>query len=254
MVASLYFAAAASVIATSVRVFFTDGLDGGVRQATIDVSSGEVTGGTSFDVVFEAKVQSPIAAMETTDVSYIHICPRVLLLTSSQQGNVRVFALNSDNFIIEGSLDGSGSWYSGDLTSMQVQAAPFSDLATITWDDDQKLYYQADDLTIRELSRNGATGQWSSGIVIPTGITNGSGAIPFQGTSIAAIGWDAVNIRVYYQATDSTLWEASRNGTVWSSRQVVDTTTAKGQDSALQLGASITAVRQLDFRSSVSRR
>ena len=69
MVSGIPFAAAAAVIATSVHVFFQSStLDGGIREALIDIGTGQVSGGTSFDVVFEAKLQSPIAAMETTDV------------------------------------------------------------------------------------------------------------------------------------------------------------------------------------------
>ena len=72
MVATIFLAAAASVIATGIHIFFSDGVDGGVRQAVVDVNSGQVSGGTSFDVVFAAKVQSPLAAMQTTDVGFIH--------------------------------------------------------------------------------------------------------------------------------------------------------------------------------------
>ena len=73
MVSGIFFAAAASVIASSVRLYFQDFNDsaGGVRETLIDVGSGQVSGGTSFDVKFEAKVESPIAAMETTVVRFI---------------------------------------------------------------------------------------------------------------------------------------------------------------------------------------
>ena len=135
---------------------------------------------------------------------------------------------------------------------MQVQAASFSNLATITWDDDEKVYYQADDLTIRELTRNAATGQWSDGITIPTSLTSSSAATPLEGTGIAAVGWDADNIRLYYQATSGALWEVSRNGTVWATRQLADSTMWTGQDGAIQLGTPIAAVRQLDFPDAVS--
>ena len=79
MVASIYFATAASLVGATIRVFLTNGIDGNIRQSTIDVETGAVNGGFPLDVVFEAKVHSPIAAMETTDVSPIYTSVRCQL-------------------------------------------------------------------------------------------------------------------------------------------------------------------------------
>ena len=106
-----------------------------------------------------------------------------------------------------------------------------------------KVYYQAEDLTIRELSRDGATGQWSNGTVIP--VPGGTGATPYQGTSISAIGLDETHIRVYYQAADGSLWEASRAGTQWS----VSEMTSNGKSQASKLGTPIAAAVQVTLDS-----
>ena len=153
------------------------------------------------------------------------------------QGDIHVFALDPNNLIVEGSSGGSGSWSRGDLSSMQVQAAAFSNLATISWDDDFTVYYQAEDQTIREITRDSSTGQWSTGVTIPA--VAGSGATPLPGTGIAAIGWDGINKRVYYQGSGGNLWEAFVNGTEWYAREMPTGITS-------ELGTPIAATRQLE--------
>lgn len=124
---------------------------------------------------------------------------------------------------------------------MKVQAASFSNIATVNWDSDLKVYYQADDLTIRELTRNGATGVWSYGTTIPSA----GGATPYEGTAIAAVGIDGVLIDVFYQASDANLWQATMTIDQWSVSEVV---ISVGPGGAAQLGTPIAAVRALNIQ------
>lgn len=86
---------------------------------------------------------------------------------------------------------GSAAWTSGDLNSQRVQTANYSQLATITWDDDMMVYYQACDASIRELTRTSSSGAWSETATLP-------GQMPLVGTGIASVGWNATSTRVYF--------------------------------------------------------
>ena len=63
-------AAAASFLSDTVEVYFQDpaGSSGGVRAAKLNINSDAWSGGGPFDVRFEAKHESPLAAMQSTDV------------------------------------------------------------------------------------------------------------------------------------------------------------------------------------------
>ena len=66
-----------------------------------------------------------------------------------------------------------------------------------------------------------------------------------QGTSIAAIGWGGYNVRVYYQADDDSLWQASTdtNGGQWNVSQV----SVKNGGSFAKAGTPIAAALALNY-------
>ena len=107
-----------------------------------------------------------------------------------------------------------GFWLTTDLSSqLSVAADPTSNLATVTWDGKAKLFYQASDSTIQELTL-GLNGTWRTlKQALP-------GAQPYKGTNIAAVGFADQNIRVYFQAADNSIWEAAFDGKNWSSSQL----------------------------------
>lgn len=121
------------------------------------------------------------------------------------------------------------------MTLQRVRAAGFSKLATVTWGDNLKVYFQADNLSICELTRH-ANGDWTGPVAIP-------GVNAYQGTGLGAVGWDGVHLRVYYQTPDNAQFEAAWDGSSWQIRAMQ----AKwGDQIRAQLGTPIVAIRLLD--------
>lgn len=76
------------------------------------------------------------------------------------------------------------------------------------------VYYQAEDLTVRELTGSSTDGSWNTGTTLP-GPTDPS-LTPCEGTAIASVGSSPSNIHTYYQDTNNGLWEATYDGTSWT--------------------------------------
>jgi hypothetical protein len=68
MVLGIPFTAAATFFVTGLGVYL-QGTGGGIRESTVHLDTDQWTGGTTSDVRVVAKLQSPVAVMQTTDVS-----------------------------------------------------------------------------------------------------------------------------------------------------------------------------------------
>jgi hypothetical protein len=98
------------------------------------------------------------------------------------------------------------------------------------------VYYQANDNTLWELHRTEYNGQWNLENLLP-------GPQPFAGSGIAAIGWDANFLRIYFQDSQSGLWKASGINGAWTVNPML---MKNGTQITAQLGSSIAAIRLLD--------
>ena len=99
-------------------------------------------------------------------------------------------------------------------TELEIKVGTTTQLATVTWDGKTKLFYQAADNTIQELTRL-LDGTWFTlHEALP-------GSQPHQGTHLTAVGWADVHVRVYYQVPDNSIWEAVFDGEEWDARQLI---------------------------------
>lgn len=97
-----------------------------------------------------------------------------------------------------------------------------------------KVYYQATDGSLCELTRT--NGEWSAAATVP-------GTNAYGGTAIAAVGWDATIVRVYFQVPNNGIWEAAAQNGTWNVRPML---TTGGDQISAQLGSPIAAIRLLD--------
>jgi len=108
--------------------------------------------------------------------------------------------LSPDFKIREICSDNGSSWYNGDLNSLNITTALYSQLSAIAWSGPSlRVYSQRDDNKIQELVWQSG---WSRGAVLPGN--------PLQGTSLAFIQRSLTStpsIRGYYQEADLSLQE-----------------------------------------------
>jgi len=175
-----------------VRVYTQD-LKGDIRESRYDGQSW--TGGTAADVIANAKLRSPIAAL-------------------SYNNGIRVYYLSADNILQEAVQDNydGGRWVVSNLGTHNFEASPASRLAVIgktKLNHNISLYYQRPDEDIGEIRLD--DNAWVRGPSF--------GNKPLFGTGLAALTFktkDTVGIRVFYQRSDGTLTDAYiDNGEKW---------------------------------------
>jgi hypothetical protein len=89
---------------------YESAVDGGIRETQYDSTW---TGGTASNVIATGKIYSPISA---TSVGLDHI---------------RVYYIDNTNILREVAYDTGRGWYVGDLSRLNIQVAPYSQIASV---------------------------------------------------------------------------------------------------------------------------
>nr|6GKE_A Chain A, Fucose-specific lectin [Aleuria aurantia] len=176
------------------RVYFQD-LNGKIREAQRG-GDNPWTGGSSQNVIGEAKLFSPLAAVTWK---------------SAQGIQIRVYCVNKDNILSEFVYDGS-KWITGQLGSVGVKVGSNSKLAALQWGGSEsappniRVYYQKSNGSGSSIHEYVWSGKWTAGASFGS-------TVPGTGIGATAIG--PGRLRIYYQATDNKIREHCWDSNSW---------------------------------------
>jgi hypothetical protein len=167
------------------------------------------------------------------------------LTSTLYDGDMRVYYQAKNNHIWELSWHrDSGQWESRNvLTDAGGDAAvKFSELTSTLYDGDMRVYYQAINGHIWELSWHRDSGQWESRDVL----ADAKGDAAVKSSALTSTLYDG-DMRVYYQAINGHIWELSwhRDSGQWESRDVL--ADAKG-DAAVKFSELTSTLYDGDMR------
>ncbi|PYI18874.1 fungal fucose-specific lectin [Aspergillus violaceofuscus CBS 115571] len=176
---------------------YTQDTNGRIRETRFH--DGQWSGGSQHDVVAQAILGSPIAAVcRTSDT-------------------VNLFFIGEDRVVREVYRDNHGRWHEGSLNRHQIKMAPYSMMAACCHRGKDtthlRVYVQMQDNTIQELGQDDEKHGWSK-------MTNLGRALP--GSGLACVSPrssdshdSAMKIRVYHQKDDLSLREKLYDGRQW---------------------------------------
>ncbi|PYH48636.1 fucose-specific lectin FleA, partial [Aspergillus saccharolyticus JOP 1030-1] len=169
---------------------YTQDTAGRIRETRCQ--NGQWSGGSEQDVVANAILGSPIAAiMPNSDT-------------------VNLFFIGEDTEVKEVQRDSDGRWHEGSLNRNQVKVAPYSMLSVCSHRRQQnthiRVYVQMQDNSIQELGQDDEQRGWSK-------MTNLGRALP--GTGLASYIKHRPSNRVYHQSEDLSLKEKLYDGRQW---------------------------------------
>ncbi|TGO28133.1 hypothetical protein BPAE_0032g00760 [Botrytis paeoniae] len=116
---------------------------------------------------------------------------------------IRAYFLNKENYIQERIWDASLKWVDGTLNELKIKAAPFSQLAVASWENENiVLYYQTEDRNINVLHGWVSNRLWKRGAKVTKAA---------HGSVLSVVGFNhygSQSLRLYYEDDDSILREA----------------------------------------------
>ncbi|KAF8427766.1 lectin [Tirmania nivea] len=167
-----------------IRVYFQDN-EGYVRESQWD---GSWTGGTTRNRLFQAKSNTPLAA-----------------ITWGSTPSIRIYYVQINGILAEHCWDGN-HWYTGALGDQNIKLDHRSKIGACTWSSTPsiRVYYQTpNDEAINEVCWDG--NGWTEGATLPNAqLGSGLAAIQFQKSG--------THLRVYYQDRNNTVREHCWDG------------------------------------------